>query len=657
LEYSGLPVRHVKHALAVLTQYNLAHYSISKRGATTYEANVDSCYNLLRIGKIDELIGRKYGYAEQEVVRSLNAFGLVELGDLSKAFGAQSRSTTAERASPGDVNGGSGRGSGSGAASSSAIESIFHLHHVVARLVQLEILDVVDGPADFANLETVVADINTQFSKRAASAKCASAKEKLSLERETDLRVAQDRGKALKRQLDDESGFPHLKKRRLESGGVNASAHAATSSSGKRKILEVRLQSHEQTGERVGLTRPQATTILKLNYEKCLVDLRNESLVLFAQDAIGETTSKVYESLLHLVTQKISRCRSNPRTDASHGAMFDDEPQNEITVSPSEILDMLDPTVDLDAGIAKVGKDKTLDESQMDDQNESMFDTDHDAGEPQPPRQTSAGASGHRQASYVLDESDGGGNGEAEMDASDRVQQNGTRQKGVKFGNLPNAAASKSWKDYETATLRRHLMLLCTDKRGFARQHSKKGEGRFTVDFGVVMEALREAHIDAMVEATSGRFGLRLVNALKHFGKLDERALSLKTFLPKPQVEKTMAELLQAGFADVQEVPKDNSRNIDRSFCLWYCDKERISRLLPERLCEIMVRCFQVRDVEKAKVRDILDFVQRSDVKGRVEEVLDETYYRRYHAYQDKETRLLGSISRLDEIVACLRDY
>jgi hypothetical protein len=70
-----------------------------------------------------------------------------------------------------------------------------------------------------------------------------------------------------------------------------------------------------------------------------------------------------------------------------------------------------------------------------------------------------------------------------------------------------------------------------------------------------------------------------------------------------------------------------------------------------------MVRCFQIRDVEKAKVRDILDFVRRTDVKGRVEEVLDQTYYRRYRAYQDKESRLLGSIFRYDEIVACLRDY
>ena len=327
--------------------------------------------------------------------------------------------------------------------------------------------------------------------------------------------------------------------------------------------------------------------------------------------------------------------------------MFDDETAKERGVTPSEILDFLDITVALDNGIAKVSKDRVLDDSQLDDSSAGEMDLDDEEQETsqevsQEASQEAPQETGKRKRTrYLIDDSDDG----------EEPKQNGTRHKGVKFGCLPEA------KDSKVEALRRHLMLLCTDKRGFARQCSKKGEGRFTVDFDIVLAALREAHIDAMVEATAGLFGLRLVNALKHLGKLDEKTLSMKTFLPKRQVQTTMAKLLEAGFVDVQEVPKDNSRVVDRSFCLWFCEKERIRRLLPERLCEVMVRCFQVRDVEKAKVRDILDFVRRTDVKGRVEEVLDQTYYRRYRAYQDKESRLLGSIFRLDEIVACLRDY
>ena len=233
LEPTGLAVLELKHGLAVLTQYNLIHYSTTSRGTATYEASVDSCYSLLRIGKIDELIGRKYGHAEQEVVRSLHAFGLVELGDLSKAFGAQS--TPSAPGAIADPNG--ERSSGGGA--SSAIKSIFHLHDIVARLIQLEVLDVVDGPEDFANLETVLATIDAEYSKTIANAKGASAKDKLSVERAVRLRKARDRGKRLKHRLDSEYGLPGLKKRKLGNG--NACGDSPPNE--QRCILEVRVPS------------------------------------------------------------------------------------------------------------------------------------------------------------------------------------------------------------------------------------------------------------------------------------------------------------------------------------------------------------------------------------------------------------------------------
>ncbi|KAG7112257.1 DNA-directed RNA polymerase III subunit RPC3 like protein [Verticillium longisporum] len=55
--------------------------------------------------------------------------------------------------------------------------------------------------------------------------------------------------------------------------------------------------------------------VLKVNFEKCLVDLRNQTLAQYASDHIGEVTGQVYHTLLRLLSDKIARCRMDPRFD------------------------------------------------------------------------------------------------------------------------------------------------------------------------------------------------------------------------------------------------------------------------------------------------------------------------------------------------------
>lgn len=239
-ERTGLNPPQVRHGLAVLIQHNLAYYNVNKdTKVTTYEANVHSCYNILRIGRIVDLVGQQYGEAEQEVVRNLFSLGYVQIADLAQAFGgsaaAPATNGNGEAHTEAGMNGNSNGNDAVSNKSGSTIQSVFHLHEVIGRLIQFEILEVVDAES-FANPETVYAEIEQEYTKKATAAKSLKAKEDLGREKAGMLRAARDRGKVLKRKLDAEDGFPSSKRRKLVNGEANGTPAPPST---KRRVLDV----------------------------------------------------------------------------------------------------------------------------------------------------------------------------------------------------------------------------------------------------------------------------------------------------------------------------------------------------------------------------------------------------------------------------------
>ncbi|PKS11968.1 hypothetical protein jhhlp_001264 [Lomentospora prolificans] len=623
-ERTGLNPPQIRHGLAVLLQHNLIYYKVNKdTKVTTYEANTDACYNLLRIGRIVDLVGQQYGQAEQEIVRNLFSLGHVQIADLAQAFGTNS-SAAAAAITNGDEHAQSeGAVNGNGVVTAKPgpiIQSVFHLHEVIGRLIQFEILEVVD-PESFANPETVYNEIERDYTKKAGEAKSAKGKEDLAREKAALLRATRDRGKALKRKLDAEDGFPTAKRRKLVNGEPNGTSTVST----RRRVLD-------------------SSTVVRINYEKCQVDLRNDRLGRFAADVIGHTTSEVYRTLLRLATAKVSRCKEDSRIDGAYSDMFDDDSSKEIIITTLEILECLDPSINLSTDIGRVGKSSV-------DPNIS----DHLL-------QTSAivgmeGLDGGAQGGPVKPIRNGHIS-EDDLDSEDEIAaaktrngQNGTTNGHVKFENVQTTAEQR------VELLRRHLFLLCESKHRFARYCGIQGEGQWTVDFDLVMQALRQVEMDSIIEQTTGRRGLRLTRILRQFGRLDEKVIADKALMKKPSLQGKMVELQKAGFVDVQEVPRDNNRVANRTMFFWYFDADRMCKQLPDRLYKMMLRCLQVLEVERHKVKDILEFVHRTDVKGKEEEVMTPEYYNKYSKHLELERRLLGHAMRLDDIVAVLRDY
>jgi DNA-directed RNA polymerase III subunit RPC3 len=354
---------------------------------------------------------------------------------------------------------------------------------------------------------------------------------------------------------------------------------------------------------------------------------------------IGDTTSYIYGTVLRQLTRKVSRCHTDPRMDI--GDMGDEDGTRQPVVTTLEILDNLPTTIDPSIGLAKVSRSRINKHSAAavhsnppnhnkipflnggdDDEEEDDEDEDDDM------------------------EMNGGHASEGESDREVKPAVNGTAGT-VRF-------VEPARKESRLDMMRQHLYLLAENKVPFIRQCA---DGQWTVDFAILVQHLREAELDTVIERTVGRQGLRLVRILRSKGKLDEKALPNISLMKKSDVQNKMLEMEVAGFVDIQEVPRDNSRTANRTIFLWYTDTERCIHTLLNNTYKTATRCLQRLAVHRRKEKDVLLLTKRTDVKGREKDVMQKEYYDRFAKLLEIERKLLGHMMRMDDMVAVLRDY
>lgn len=384
--------------------------------------------------------------------------------------------------------------------------------------------------------------------------------------------------------------------------------------------------------------------MVRVNHDKCLVQLRNQRLAEFAADTLGEATGQVYHALLDLLTLQLARCRPDQLVGDQGGGQ-------QVTVTSIELYEHLDEGVNVQSGIGKTPRDK-IDFHSAEKVRPSPLDygSDSNDSEGSPPargRALRTVTSGEHDE--FEDSSDDDGHGTKGSHSASRV--NGERPTKV---NFEDETASK---DKRLDQMRQHLLLLAESRHRFVRHCGPNGRGQWTVDFGHLMESLREAELDAYIEQSFGRHGLRLTRILREKGKLDEKMLPSAALMKKSDVQGKMLAMQMAGLVDVQEVPKDNSRLANRTLFFWYFDGERTQSQLLDDVYKAMLRCLQTLQVERHKEQNILSFVERKDVKGKEEEVMTAEHYKKYNRHLEEQEKLLGQVMRLDDMVAVVRDY
>ncbi|KAK7746784.1 RNA polymerase III subunit C82 [Cytospora paraplurivora] len=610
--YGELPS--LRHGLVVLLQNNLLYYNI-EAGHAVYTANIDAAYNIIRIGKILDMIGTIYGEEEKEVMQNLLSMGHAKVGDLRDAYQAKFKAARLVPAANGDAQHEDEESIGSKKNSKTGlfVNSLAQLDDVLCRLIQAELVamvaeDLFRSPED--RYKSVEEEITKTFFS--GGVRGSKGKEEYESKMSKRLREMRDEPLSLKRTLHAKIS---ISKRRKVSGWSYVNGTDAAESD---LVLE-------------------RDVVLRINYEKCTVELRNQQLAHVVSELYGETTGEVYAVLLQQLSKKISRCQSNPQIDDD-----DDDAAQALRVSTNEIFDNLDPSLDVSSGVGKVGAKMTdrksanriLDVPPA--TKKPLIEEAEVADEASSDEEEVEDANGH-----AVDEDDDEG-----VDVNPST--NGVNGTKVKFNDAGPAKLTR--KEH----FRQHLLLLCEDQHQFLRHCAME---QWTVDFEPLMRSLQEMELDTVIERTVGQTGLRLVRILRKVGKMDEKTLPNLALMSKGDVQRLMLKMQMSGYVDMQEVPRDNNRTASRTLFLYWTDTRRCLDRLIDSTYKAMLRCLQRLVVERQMEQEVLDTVKRDDVRGREKEVMEGRFYNRFVRVSEVQEKLLAHAMRLDNLVGTLKDY
>ncbi|KAI0485809.1 RNA polymerase III subunit RPC82 [Xylaria cf. heliscus] len=646
--YTSLNPKQVRHGLALVIQHNLVFYQTDHESAnTTYEANPRAAYHLVRVGKILDIIDRKYGIMAKNVVNDLLILGHVEVAELvryhklkhnrKKAAINGEQNHEHEHEQEHELENGNhddpfdddshymnGNGVAQGPEKDAKPIQADEVYDTVAQLIAAGVVETVSttmfqSPQDLKT--SVEHECMKEFPNGIRGAKVTTEFDTMV---KSQIKAIGAERSTTKRKLQESALYEpsNLKRRKLANGGM----------------------SNGFAGDSGGsILQDEPNTVVRLSFDKCLVELRNQKLTEHAEDFVGETTAQVFAALLASLCRKVYRCQYD-----QHTIMTEEEEETYFTglrVTTEEIFDHLCPGVDVSTGIG-TASEEDIDirfaekirkyppqvqgshlQGTLDERDEIMGsdDEDYDRSGERPP---GAHINGHHHASAT---------------------QNGVNHAGYHSGEGQSSRAE------QIRQMRQHLLILAEARQQFVRHC---GQNEWTVDFGPLIQQLRYVELDTMIEDSFGRQGLRLTRILREKGKLDDKTLPAMALMRKPDVHVKMAEMEMAGFLEVQEVPRDNNRAANRTIFFWFFDEARTLKRVLDNAYKSMVRCLERLEVERHKKKHVLWFTdRRRDVRGKEEEKLRGDVYNEYLEFVETEKKLLSQVSRLDDLVSIFQDF
>ncbi|OTA97205.1 hypothetical protein M434DRAFT_392163 [Hypoxylon sp. CO27-5] len=624
-QHTFLNQRQVRHGLAVLIQLNLIfHHTDHDAGITNYEANPHAAYNLVRTGKILDLIRINYGHDAHAIVHDVLVQGHAKISDIIETFksehGAhQDPSNGTLRNGHNHVNGnGITNGTNDVKTEDEDTDLDGRAYDALARLIASGILEPVTSTTyqSAQDIRTAIEqDYLADYPTGIRGSKQTAEFEKHVREK---LKEIYSQNLELKKELEAAFQFNQSSKRqKLAKGGIYTTVGGAEA----RHILA-----------------PKLDTVVRLNYEKCTVELRNLKLERYVEDLIGDTTAKVYATLLAVLCKKVSRCQVDKSIEVEDE---NNDPSTGIRVTTQEVFEHLSPSIDVTAGIGMLHDEGAIDIRRAEKIRRYP---------PQLKGSTLEETLEEEEEIIGSDDEDYDHSGEAAVQFGLHGQ-NGTNGVDIQTGDGAPVGAKRMHQ------MRQHLLILAESTQGFLRHCGAAGFGEWTVDFEPLIQHLKFVELDTLIENRFGRQGLRLTKILREKGKIDDKTLPTLALMKKPDVHVKMAEMEMAGFLDVQEVPRDNNRTAARTIFFWFFDLDRTLQRILDNTYKSMVRCLQRLDVERRKKKDVLQIADRKDVQGMEEEKLRGDVYNAYIQFLDIEKKLLGQVARLDDIVAVFRDY
>ena len=336
---------------------------------------------------------------------------------------------------------------------------------------------------------------------------------------------------------------------------------------------------------------------------------------------LGPVTTAVYSAILQTLedTAKMKFKRDKLKMD-------EDESEDEEDLLPSvtdmDVLDRLDKSIDLASTIKGASSTQKLPN----------------------------GIGNHRNKPQVLsddpDEAELGIKREQDSDDGDEEEEDAP----------VNGYSSFKERSKRLGLLAMHLNILAEHPRRFCFRTTGTKETR--VNIAALTKAVTQAELDTMVRARYGKHAARLVRILREKGKLEEKQVSIMSMMRMVDMRELLTLLQFAGITDAQEIPKDNSRQPSRTVYLWCFDEQRVRSQYLRQTYQAMSRALQRLRVERdGKFHAVIEKAERTDVKGREQELLNFQEKELLREWRDVEERLLVQVARMDDVVALLRDF
>jgi DNA-directed RNA polymerase III subunit RPC3 len=623
-----------------LIQQNLAFWYTSEDEVTAYEANTSAAYALARAGKYVKLAEDRFGEFAGGIISNLLLLGHARVGDLAKAY---------KFTCPGNINGVVGTNDGVRNPSHTPLSeskpdnnlkevgpTLESLHQALCDLLRARLIVVVHE-----------SHFRTDADNRA----------------EAEKEVPRPASKIKKEQQLDWEKNIHRKLLDWKYGTENDMNDMMTLHRGKKRLREdsesnlnfKRQKVHNHATE-FHAREPQMEqaksdvkyiddeVVLRVNQDKFDVMIRNQQLVQLAEQSIGSMTAKVYTELLHQLEPGLHHCKSS-------SILFEDDgEETELTdlpqVATHKLEALLKEPVDFAGVIAQV------DPSQID---LTIIDHRKKLRRKNVVKTNGAALPG---AAGTDDEID-----DAQND-NEAISDDESAASSLESDSIsPSAPVLEPQPDSEVkggySTLRQHLLLLCEHPYSFVHHvpRTPSVPEKWAVDFRSLSSTLRHLTLTSTLTSRFGPTATRLANILVAKGKLDEKALSAHSLLNLQPLRPLLTDLQKAGLFQLQEVPRDGSRQPARTFFFWEWDAERARSKILEDCYGAMGRLVWRLGVEKGKVKTLVEKAERSDVVGREEELLGKEEMKALRRWWGVEERIWGEAGRLDDMIAVLRDY
>ena len=352
--------------------------------------------------------------------------------------------------------------------------------------------------------------------------------------------------------------------------------------------------------------------------------------------------------LLGLLEHDIRRCRERTKPDES------DEELNAaslLKISTFELSSSLTDNICLEESVGKVDSSKidtgqvrrvktngykveSGDEAEVDGMASADEEDEADDGDP----------NGH--VSGVDTENDAAIDEDADFTPEYRVSKE-------------DHTSPVSHTSHNISPLCQHLLLLAEHPYQFVNlvPRTKSATEKWSVNFTSLSRLLCQLEIEFLISSRYGVLGTRIVRILTEKGKLDEKALTNIGLINQKVMRSILTTMHEAGYLELQEIPRDNQRQPSRTMYFWFFDRERCAQKVLGDTYKAMARCLQRVQVEREAVKAVIEKAERTDVVGREEEYLSIDERSALESWREKEERILGELGRLDDLVAILRDF